>query len=56
MQQERIANVGRRSFKTGENESRGKEASSALQRGLVYLTWLTNRLKSLIFIKETRLT
>jgi hypothetical protein len=39
-----------------ENESREQETSSVMQRGLVYPTWLTNRLKSLIFIKKTRFT
>ncbi|KAJ8583759.1 hypothetical protein M405DRAFT_496560 [Rhizopogon salebrosus TDB-379] len=39
-----------------ENESREQETSFVMQRGLVYPTRLTNRLKSLILIKEVRFT
>ncbi|KAJ8589519.1 hypothetical protein M405DRAFT_205625 [Rhizopogon salebrosus TDB-379] len=43
-------------FSKLERKSREQETSSVIQRGLVYPTWSTNRLKSLIFIKKTHFT
>jgi hypothetical protein len=55
MQQEQIANVGCRSFKTGEKtEVASKRQALWSKEGL--FTRLTNCLKSLIFIKGTRFT